>query len=48
MVKIDLVARTVTNDGTADISVTELITKVTKVAAGASMPLDPNTSAIKI
>ena len=47
-VKVDLVKREVTNDGTTEISLIELIAKVSKIAPGETVILDPDTVVIKI
>jgi len=47
-VKIDLVKREVTNDGTTEINLIELIAKVSKIAPGETVVLDPETTVIKI
>lgn len=46
--KIDLVKREVTNEGTTEITLTELIDKISKIAPGATIVLDPKTKVITI
>lgn len=46
--KVDLVKREVTNDGTTEIVLIELITKTSTIAPGATVVLDPETKVIKI
>jgi hypothetical protein len=47
MVTVDLVKRTVTNDGTVNLTLTEIISKVSTLTPGQTVTLDPNTSTIK-
>jgi len=47
-VKVDLVKREVTNDGTTEINLIELIAKVSTIAPGETVVLDPETTVIKI
>ena len=46
--RIDLVKREVTNDGTTDILLVEYIEKTSTIAPGATIVLNPETKTIKI
>ena len=48
MVKIDLVNRTVTNDGAEDLALTELITRISTISPGDTASLNTDTKVIQI